>query len=110
MPGEDYSRLRTVGALLQTKLMQMHVGARGSTQIMQHFKELIDNSTQSPENLKAAINEIRMYAQQVAQETAPNQPTSAPSPFAPPPPPVFKEPKPGEVRNGKKVARVEIVP
>lgn len=64
-PNPDFTKLRTDVALLQTALMRMHVGARGGEQMMEHFRDLIDVSKQSPENLKAALEEIREYANAV---------------------------------------------
>lgn len=64
----EYTKLRTDVGLLTTKLMQMHVGSRGGEHIMAHFKELIDVGKQSPENLKAALDEIELYAHDVQAE------------------------------------------
>lgn len=58
-----YTQLRTDVGLLRTALMRMHMGARGSTQMMDYFKNLIDQGKQDPENLKAALLEIRSYAE-----------------------------------------------
>ena len=44
----------------------MHVGARGGAEMMNHFREIIDAGKQSPENMKAALEEISSYAQNVA--------------------------------------------
>ena len=74
IPNQGYTQLRTDAGLLQTALMNMHVGARGGGQIMEHFKDLIDVSKQSPENLRAALGEIRDYAQTVQREGQTNQP------------------------------------
>lgn len=62
-PNPQFARLRTDTSLLQTLLMRMHAGARGSQYLMAHFKELMDSGRQSPENLLAAIDEIDQYAQ-----------------------------------------------
>ncbi len=115
VPGEGYTRISTVAGLLQTKLMQMHVGSRGSTQMLEKFKSMLDQSVQSPENLRAALAEIRLYAQHVASETPPNAPeklTSKPASVAPPVPAASPNqvPKVGDTHNGKKVAKVEILP
>jgi hypothetical protein len=67
-PNPEFTKLRTNVGLLTTLLMRMHVGARGGEYIMKHFQDLIDSGKQSPENLKAAIGEIRTYAQDVAKE------------------------------------------
>lgn len=68
-PNSEFTKLRTDTGLLQTLLMRMHVGARGGTEMMLHFKHLIDTSAQSPENLKAALDEIESYSQGVEAET-----------------------------------------
>lgn len=67
-PNPDFTRLRTDVGLLQTALMRMHVGARGGEQMMEHFRDLIDTSKQSPENLRAALEEIKEYARAVQGE------------------------------------------
>lgn len=66
-PNEEFTKLRTDVGLLQTLLMRMHVGARGGEAMIKHFADLIDASKQSPENLKAALGEIRSYAEEVAR-------------------------------------------
>ena len=67
-PNPDFTKLRTDVGLLSTKLMRMHVGARGGEIMMQHFKDLIDSSKQSPENLLGALDEIDQYAKETASE------------------------------------------
>jgi hypothetical protein len=67
-PNPEFTKLRTDVGLLTTLLMRMHVGARGGEYIMKHFQDLIDTGKQSPENLKAALGEIRTYAQDVQAE------------------------------------------
>jgi len=57
-----YTQLRTDLGLLRTALMRMHVGARGGTDMLLYFKDLIDQGKQNPENLKAALMEIKSYA------------------------------------------------
>jgi hypothetical protein len=81
---QDYTKLRTNIALLETALMNMHVGARGGTELMQHFHDLIDGSKQDPDNLRAALGEIKDYAQRVQQES--QAPGGGAAPAAPPPP------------------------
>ncbi len=66
-PNPEFTKLRTDVGLLQTALMRMHVGARGGEQMMQHFQNLLDVAKQSPENLKAALDEITAYANQVKE-------------------------------------------
>lgn len=79
-PNPQFTQLRTDAGLLQTLLMRMHVGARGGGQIMEHFKDLINSGTQSPENLRAAIGEIKSYAADLMKpRQGPNASTSAPS-------------------------------
>lgn len=56
-----YSKLRTDVSLLQTALMRMHVGARGGGEMMAHFKDIIDQGKQDPDNMRAALSEIRQY-------------------------------------------------
>jgi len=83
-----YTALRTDVGLLSTLLMRMHVGARGGEYIMKHFEDLIDQGKQDPDNLRAALKEIKDYADNVIQEgrqqgidMAPNRPGG---PSAPP--------------------------
>ncbi len=64
----ELTKARTNISLLETRLMNMHVGSRGSTEMMDHFHKLIDISKQSPDNLKAALGEIRDYAESVRKE------------------------------------------
>jgi len=66
-PNPEFTRLRTNVGLLQTALMRMHLGARGGNQMMEHFTNLIDASKQDPQNLKAALEEIKAYAAEVAK-------------------------------------------
>jgi len=61
-PKPEYTQLRTNMMLLSTLLMRMHMGARGGEQIMEHFRSLLDQGKQSPENLKASLHAIRDYA------------------------------------------------
>lgn len=64
-PNPEFAKLRTDIGLLTTQLMRMHVGARGGVELMHHFAQLIDSGKQSPENLRAALGEIKAYAQSV---------------------------------------------
>jgi len=63
-----YTALRTDVGLLSTLLMRMHVGARGGEYIMKHFEDLINQGKQDPDNLRAALKEIKDYADNVIQE------------------------------------------
>ena len=62
-----FSALRTEAGLLITKLMRMHVGAKGGQGMMEHFQEMLDIKTQSPENLLANIEAIEGYANEVGK-------------------------------------------
>jgi len=64
----QYTALRTDVGLLSTLLMRMHVGARGGEYIMKHFEDLINQGKQDPDNLRAALKEIKDYADNVIQE------------------------------------------
>ena len=48
--------------------MRMHVGARGGEAIMEHFHQMLDVKTQSPENLLANIKAINEYANEVQNQ------------------------------------------
>ena len=61
----EYNKIRVDAGLLSTALMRMHVGARGGEQIMEHFTKLVGLGQQSPENMKAAMDEILDYADSV---------------------------------------------
>lgn len=76
-PNAEFTKLRTDVGLMTTLLMRMHVGARGGEYIMKHFQDLVDSGKQSPENLKAAMAEIRQYAQDVKAEAPANSPAAA---------------------------------
>ncbi len=66
-PNPDFTKLRTNTSLLSTLLLRMHVGARGGQQMMEKFSQLMDVAGQSPENLKAALGEIRAYAEDLSK-------------------------------------------
>lgn len=86
-PNPAFTQLRTDVMLLQTALMRMHVGARGGEQMMQHFHDLIDVSKQSPENLRAALGEIKAYAEEVGRAHGPagqQPPAAGGAPSGPP--------------------------
>jgi len=63
----EWTRFKTNTKFLSTLLMNMHVGARGSQKLMEHFQELYDAGKQSPANLKAAFAATRRYAEFVAK-------------------------------------------
>jgi len=81
-PNPEFAKLRTDYGLLQTLLMRMHVGARGGEYIMKHFSDLLSYAGQSPENMKAALEEVRAYANDLnsrGQKQAPAEtPKAAP--------------------------------
>jgi hypothetical protein len=77
LPNKGYTQLKTDAGLLATSLMRMHVGARGSEKIMEHFQNMIDVAHQSPANLRAALDEIKNYATEVAAQN-----TGVPPPTA----------------------------
>ena len=83
-PNPEFTKLRTDVGLLTTKLMRMHVGARGGELMMQHFKDLIDTGKQSPENLLAALDEIDQYAKDTMAETGKGGGENQPESNAPP--------------------------
>jgi hypothetical protein len=64
-PNKDWAALRTNGGLLSTLLMRMHVGARGSEKIMEHFKDMIGYGHQSQENELEILNQLEDYANDV---------------------------------------------
>jgi hypothetical protein len=61
----EYRKLQTDIGLLQTRLMKMHVGARGGVEMMTHFKNYFNAAKDSPENLEAAFNAVETYANEV---------------------------------------------
>lgn len=63
----NFRKLKTDVDLLQTRLMKMHVGARGGEYIMKHFQDVINAGKDSPENMIAALDEIERYAKEVGQ-------------------------------------------
>lgn len=64
-PNPQFRKLQTDVGLLTTRLMKMHVGARGGVEIMKHFGDMLAAGKQSPENLQAALQAIKEYAQEV---------------------------------------------
>lgn len=67
-PNPEFSKLRTDAMLLKTALMRMHLGARGGQSMYEHFNSLLDTAGQDPNNLKAALSEIKDYADEVAKQ------------------------------------------
>ena len=68
----DVQRLFTKLGLSTTGLMQVHVGARGSAQMLEHFQDLADAKKLSPQAFMAALDVenkyIRMKAMLPGQE------------------------------------------
>jgi len=58
----QFRKLQTDIKLLITRLMKMHVGARGGQYVMEHFQSIIDAGKDDPRNMIAALDEIEMYA------------------------------------------------
>lgn len=77
-PNDAWTRLRTDVGLLETALMNMHTGARGSTELLQHFRDLMNESKQSWQNLQSAVEEVQDYATEVGHM----RPESTPDPGA----------------------------
>ena len=59
-------RLFTKMGLAQTGLMQVHVGARGSAQLLEHFKDLADAKQMSPSAFKTALDTETRYIKRKA--------------------------------------------
>lgn len=68
MDDPDFTRLRVDTNLLITKLMRMHVGARGGSEMLKHFQDLLDQGKMSPNNMRAALDQIQSYADDVTKE------------------------------------------
>jgi hypothetical protein len=57
----DFQALRTNMGLLSTKLMQAHVGSKGSEQMLEHFKELADYRITDAKTLLSALSAEHKY-------------------------------------------------
>ena len=62
----DVQRLFTKLGLSTTGLMQVHVGARGSAQLLEHFEDLAKAKSMSPQAFKAAIDTENSYVKMKA--------------------------------------------
>jgi len=62
---KDWISLRTNVKLLETRLMKMHVGARGGEYIMKHFESIFGYGYQSPDNMREALSNAKAYAQDI---------------------------------------------
>lgn len=67
-PDPDWIHYRSNAKLLASLLMRMHVGARGSDAQLKYFGDLISSGTQSPENMRAVLDDVRDYAATVASQ------------------------------------------
>jgi len=70
-PNPEFRRLMTNSDLLSTLLTRMHVGARGGEKIMERFDNLIGSHKQDPDNMLAALEEIKAYAQAIQGQGVP---------------------------------------
>ncbi len=66
-----FTEIKTNIELLVTRLMKMHVGARGSEYIMQEFKKMVEVGKTSPKNLKASLRQIEDYANEAGKGRIP---------------------------------------
>lgn len=67
-----YVALRThVNGLLNTAIMQAHVGARGGEALMEHFQDIASAGKMSKETLAAAINAEKPYVEEKAMRPQP---------------------------------------
>lgn len=57
----DFQALRTNMGLLSTKLMQAHVGSRGSAQMLEHFQHLADYRITDAKTLLSALSAEHKY-------------------------------------------------
>jgi hypothetical protein len=65
--GPAFAKLRTDMGLLQTKLMQVHVGARGSEVMLEHFKNLADSGKMNYATLTNALAAEYNYVNEMAK-------------------------------------------
>lgn len=65
LKNEGYTQYKTQVTLLQTALLNMHLGSKGGQQMFEHFKDLLDQAKQDPDNMRTALAAIKDYAQQV---------------------------------------------
>lgn len=70
-PNPEFVRYKNRADLASTLLMRMHVGARGTEGMLEHFKKMLNAGIQSPENMHANLEVIRDYANDImAQDKA----------------------------------------
>jgi hypothetical protein len=78
----EYAPLRTHMGLLSTALMQAHVGARGSNEMLEHFKSLADYRISDGPTLRSALGAEYGYVKEKAM--LPKTPLPAPQAAAQP--------------------------
>lgn len=64
---QDFERLRVSGALDNTLLMNLHVGNRSGSYMMEHFKDLADTGKMDAKTLKAGFEQELGYAKSRAR-------------------------------------------
>lgn len=103
LKNRGYKQLATDMALMDTALMNMHVGNRGGEAMLEHFRKLTDMVKDDPDNLRGALQEIRDYAEYIKSK-APQGSLANPtqSPANPAAPSLANPPKPGAVEVGRK--------
>lgn len=73
----EYTALRTKMDLANTLLMNVHVGARGGSYMMENFKDLANTGKMSPDILKTAVKSEYDYAKDRAMLPTPAHVTAA---------------------------------
>ncbi len=95
----DYAALLTRMDLASTKLMQAHVGSRGSAQMLEHFADLANAKKLDARTLKAGVDQEIRYVHDISMNApktkvgsagAEKKENSAEKPTEPP-----REPRPG---------------
>jgi hypothetical protein len=67
----EFRALKTTMGLLTTRLMRMHVGARGGEYMMKHFGDMLATAKDHPDNLRAVLDEIENYAKEIRDTRIP---------------------------------------
>ena len=62
----DFAALNTHMGLLSTALMQAHVGARGSSEMLEHFQNPMNQKISTPQQLKSQLNAAYGYVKEKA--------------------------------------------
>ena len=66
----EYAKLLAQMGLNETALMQVHVGARGSSQLMEHFHQLADAGEMNYDTLKGALEQEQSYVKDKAMRVS----------------------------------------